>query len=151
MVLFLNTAVHLNCAQIQFTCDCLLYYFLYQFLPRLSGVVIEIWKPIGGIKSKIVLRKMCLESVGCKKPLLSYNTQSTFIHSLMINTIQPKWLTNKFKYIVPSSKMVLFSLAIKYFIFCCCSICLILWLRLSSFVRHHFEMEEPDGIAQFGI
>lgn len=36
IILFLNTAVHLNCAQIQFTCDCLVYYFLYQFLPRLS-------------------------------------------------------------------------------------------------------------------
>lgn len=42
MILFLNTVVHLNCAQIQFTCDCVLYYFLYQFLPRLSGAVIEI-------------------------------------------------------------------------------------------------------------
>lgn len=90
--------------------------FFINFSPDSVGVVIEIWKLMGRIKSKIVLRKVCLESVGCKEHLLCLSTRSTFIHSLFIKTIQPKWLKNTFKSILSSSK-VFFPLVLKIFYF----------------------------------
>lgn len=117
MILFLNTTVHLNCAQIQFTCGCLLYYFLYQFLPRLSGVVIEIWKLVGGNKVQNSVEENVSWVCWLEGTLAFPQHPIHFHHSLLINTIPPNDLKISSNWFFHRQKgSFLLSLKIFYFL-----------------------------------